>query len=91
MKFPQSILLVLIPLFLAPTLAFALTPDEQFLAVRDAARAGDRAKLERLAPLLQDHEFEVYVEYWQLLPDLKDSEPAIVQAFLSRRWPTLLA
>jgi hypothetical protein len=26
--------------------AFALTPDEQFLAARDAARAGDRAKLE---------------------------------------------
>jgi soluble lytic murein transglycosylase len=68
MKFRQSILLILIPLFLAPTLAFALTPDEQFLAARDAARAGDRAKLERLAPLLQGHELEAYVEYWQLLP-----------------------
>ncbi|MEF8714280.1 MAG: transglycosylase SLT domain-containing protein [Accumulibacter sp.] len=91
MKFRQSILLILIPLFLAPTLAFALTPDEQFLAARDAARAGDRAKLERLAPLLQGHELEAYVEYWQLLPDLKDSDPATVQAFLGRHENSYIA
>jgi soluble lytic murein transglycosylase len=75
----------------APTLAFALTPDEQFLAARDAARAGDRAKLERLAPLLQGHELEAYVEYWQLLPDLKDSDPATVQAFLGRHENSYIA
>lgn len=91
MKFRQSILRVLIPLFLASTLAFALTPDEQFLAARDAARAGDRAKLERLAPLLQGHELEAYVEYWQLLPDLKDSDPVTVQAFLSRHENSYIA
>ncbi|TMQ74717.1 lytic transglycosylase domain-containing protein [Candidatus Accumulibacter phosphatis] len=91
MKFRQPILRVLIPLFLAPTLAFALTPDEQFLAARDAARTGDRAKLERLAPFLQGHELEAYVEYWQLLPDLKDSDPATVQAFLSRHENSYIA
>jgi hypothetical protein len=51
-----------------PPGAFALTPDEQFLAARSAARNGDKAKLEQLAPLLQDYELEAYVDYWQLLP-----------------------
>jgi soluble lytic murein transglycosylase len=91
MKFRRAILLVLIHLFLGPAVALALTADEQFLAARDAARAGDRARLERLASSLQGHELEPYVEYWQLLLDLKDSEPATVGAFLARHENTYVA
>jgi hypothetical protein len=70
----------------------ALTADEQFLAARDAASAGDRARLERLAAALQGYELEAYVEYWQLLLlDLKDSEPATVGAFLARHENTYVA
>jgi soluble lytic murein transglycosylase len=91
MKFRCAILVVLIHLFLNPAVALAQTADEQFLAARDAARAGDRARLERLASALQGYELEPYVEYWQLLPDLKDSEPAIVSAFLARHENTYVA
>ena len=41
--------------------------DERFLAARDAARVGDRAKLERIAPELAGYELEAYVDYWRLL------------------------
>nr|MBP6708844.1 lytic transglycosylase [Accumulibacter sp.] len=89
MKFCRALLFL--QLLLASALAFAQGSDEQFLAARDAARAGDRAKLERLAPLVQGHELEAYVEYWQLLPDLKDSEPETVRAFLIRHENSYIA
>ncbi|MBL8374456.1 lytic transglycosylase domain-containing protein [Accumulibacter sp.] len=91
MKFRCAILVVLIHLFLNPAVALAQTADEQFLAARDAARAGDRARLERLASALQGYELEPYVEYWQLLLDLKDSEPGTVGAFLARHENTYVA
>jgi soluble lytic murein transglycosylase len=68
MKLRHTLLLVLpllLQLFLGPTAALALSSDEQFLAARDAARAGDRAKLERMAAALQGYELEAYVEYWR--------------------------
>jgi len=89
MKFCRALLFL--QLLLASALAFAQGSDEQFLAARDAARAGDRAKLERLAPLVQGHELDAYVEYWQLLPDLKDSEPETVRAFLIRHENSYIA
>ncbi len=46
--------------------------DERFLAARDAARIGDRAKLNLLTPELRDHPLGVYAEYWQLLQRLQD-------------------
>jgi len=64
----------------------ALSGDEQFLMARDASRAGDRAKLERLAPSLQSHELAPYVDYWRLLIDFKDSkdpDPTSINAFLN--------
>jgi soluble lytic murein transglycosylase len=91
MKFRRATLLVFIHLVLAPAATSAVTADDQFLAARDAVRAGDRAKLERLASALQGYELEVYVEYWRLLLDLKDTDPATVSAFLSRNENTYVA
>ena len=65
--------------------------DERFLAARDAARAGDRAKLERIAPELSGYELEAYVDYWRLLLDLPSADPATVKAFLARHEKTYLA
>ena len=58
--------------------------DLDFAAARDAYRAGDLARLERLAPTLKDHLLEPYVEYWRLRLKLDDADPAIVRAFLAR-------
>jgi soluble lytic murein transglycosylase len=94
MKLRHTLLLalpLLLQLFLAPTAALALSSDEQFLAARDAVRAGDRAKLERMAAALQGYELEAYVDYWRLLLDLKDSDPATVGAFLTRHENTYVA
>ena len=84
MKFRPSALLFALFLLTAQTTVFAAATDDRFLAARDAARAGDRAKLERIAPELQGYELESYVEYWRLLPDLATADPATVRAFLSR-------
>ena len=65
--------------------------DERFLAARDAARAGDRAKLERIAPELSGYELEAYVDYWRLLLDLSTADPATVKAFLARHEKSYLA
>jgi soluble lytic murein transglycosylase len=63
---------------------FGAPADDQFLAARDAARSADRAKLERLAPALEDHELAAYIDYWRLLLDLKDADASTVNAFLAR-------
>ncbi len=70
------------PLFV--TAQSAPSPDERFLAARDAARVADRAKLDRLAGELQGYELVSYVEYWRLLPDLATLDPSTVRAFLQR-------
>ena len=86
------------PLLIAGALMFAATsamaapaPDDRFLAARDAFRAGDRAKLERLAPELRGHDLEAYVDYWLLtgrLPDQLDTTAA--QDFLARHEKTYI-
>ncbi|MCM8595332.1 lytic transglycosylase domain-containing protein [Accumulibacter sp.] len=91
MKRGRVILSILFALLLIPARALAATADEQFLAARDAFRAGDRARLERLAPALEGHELEPYVAYWQLAVDLKDSDPSVIGSFLSRNEGTYIA
>lgn len=91
MKCRICILLLTICNLLALPEAGAVTSDEQFLAARDAARAGDKAKLERLAPVLQGYELETYVDYWRLLVDLKDADPASIGAFLNQHDGTYVA
>jgi len=56
--------------------------DADFLAARDAYRAGDAVRLERIAPLLKGHLLEPYVAYWRLKLKLDDADPAAVRAFL---------
>jgi soluble lytic murein transglycosylase len=57
--------------------------DETFLAARDAARAGDRARLERLAGELEGYGLSPYVDYWRLQLGLKDADAQAIRAFLA--------
>jgi len=91
MKRYCALFAVLAALFLTSPMARALTADEQFLAARDAYRAGDRNKLERAAVALGGYELEAYVDYWRLLLDLKDSDASTVDAFLARHENTYVA
>jgi soluble lytic murein transglycosylase len=84
MKFRLPVLLLALPLLSAQFAFAAAATDDRLLAARDAARVGDRAKLERIALELQGHELESYVEYWRLLPDLGMADPATIKAFLTR-------
>ena len=70
-------LFILLPARSQPT-------DADFIAARDAYRAGDAARLERLAPGLKGHLLEPYVTYWQLTLRLDDADPMAVKAFLDR-------
>ena len=68
--------------------------DQQFLVARDAARAGDRAKLAQLAPQLTGHPLAAYVEYWQLVPRLRSADPVVateVERFFTRHADTYIA
>ena len=58
--------------------------DADFVAARDAFRAGDAARLERIAPGLKGYLLEPYVEYWQLKLGIDEADPAAVRAFLAR-------
>lgn len=62
--------------------ACAQSSDADFVAARDAFRAGDSARLERIAPRLKGHLLEAYVEYWRLRLKLDDADPDAVRAFL---------
>jgi len=84
MKFRLSPFLSLLVIPLMVHAAVAATLDDRFLAARDAAKAGDRVKFERIAPELQDHDLQAYVEYWRLSLDLANADPAAVKDFLKR-------
>lgn len=58
--------------------------DEDFLAARDAFRAGDAAKLERFAQRLKKSPLEVYAGYYQLRLDLEHADAKKVREFLAR-------
>ncbi len=84
----------LFPLVLAAFAAHALAAaavDDRFLVARDAARAGDRAKLERVAPELAGYELEPYVDYWRLSLDLANVDASAVKSFLQRNDKSYLA
>ncbi len=91
MKFCFRVFLLALSLLAGHLAAAATVADERFLAARDAARAGDRAKLERVAPDLQGYELEAYVEYWGLLLDLNITDPATIRAFLARHEKSYIA
>jgi len=58
--------------------------EADFLAAHDAFRAGDRAKLSRLAQRLKKTPLEVYIGYYQLRLDLDRADTRAVRAFLDR-------
>lgn len=48
------------------------TPDDLFLALRDASRNGDLDTVNALAPRLADYAIPSYVDYYKLKPRLRD-------------------
>lgn len=65
--------------------------DADLLAARDAYRAGDAVRLDRVAPRLKGHLLEQYVSYWQIRLKLDDADPERVKGFLGRYAETPLA
>lgn len=92
MKFRLAAVLYLLPLLAFHLPVSAAPSDDLFLVARDAARAGDRVRLERLAGELQGHELASYVEYWRLQPELKnDIDASTIRSFLVRNEGSYIA
>lgn len=79
--FPMRFFLLLLSLMAAPALA---DQDTDFLAARDAFRAGNAARLESYARRLSNTPLEVYVAYYQLRLRLDTTEPSLIKAYLAR-------
>jgi soluble lytic murein transglycosylase len=62
----------------------SLAGDADFLAARDAFRAGNATKLEQLAQRLNKSPLEVYVTYYRLRLGLEQADPGKIRNFLSR-------
>ncbi|MBM3357275.1 MAG: lytic transglycosylase domain-containing protein [Betaproteobacteria bacterium] len=68
---------------LAAGLAHGSKLDDEFLAAREAFRAGHGARLEAHAKRLKGHILEPYVTYWRLSLRLADTAPEEIRAFLA--------
>jgi soluble lytic murein transglycosylase len=66
------------------SMAAAATPDDEFVAAREAFRAGDALRLERYARNLGEHPLEPYVAYWRLRLRLEQATGEEIQALLAR-------
>src|SRR3954468_14711270 len=64
--------------------AGAASQDEDFMAAREAFRAGDAAKLDRYAKSLSNYPLEPYLAYWRFRMQLDDATPDAVRAMLVR-------
>ena len=67
------------------------SPDDAFLAARDAARAGQRDKLASMSERFKGHALEMYGPYWQSLPLRGEAAEAAHTAFLSQYDKSYLA
>ncbi len=68
--------------------------DQAFLSARDAVRVGDRDRLAQAATRLSNHPLAAYIEYWQLLGQIRGAEPKAasdVAQFMSRHAGTYIA
>ena len=65
--------------------------DGNFLIARDAFRAGDAAKLDKLVPQLEGHVLAPYARYWQLKARIDDADPDAVRRFINDNRDSLLA
>ena len=91
MKFRAAAFLLALPLLFS-TLADAAPGDDLILSARDAARSGNRARLEQLSEQAQGHLLAPYIDYWRLQFELKnDVDPALVRAFLERNQGSYIA
>src|SRR5215813_4929813 len=69
----------------------AASLDDDFLAAREAYRAGQATKLDGYAKRLKGHLLEPYVLYWQLNLRLEQASTAEVRGFISAYRDTPLA
>ena len=61
----------------------AASMEDDFLAAREAYRAGQAAKLDGYAKRLKGYVLEPYVAYWQINLRLEQASPGEVRAFLT--------
>ena len=69
----------------------AAQADRDFIAAREAFRAGDKVKLDKLAAPLDGYPLAPYVRYWQLKLRIEDADPDAVRSFLTEQRDSLLA
>jgi soluble lytic murein transglycosylase len=81
LPFPMKYLLLALLIF--PAIATA-DQDDDFLAARDAYRANDDVRLDKLAVDLKNTLLEPYVTYYQLRLNLQRYSPEVIKAFISR-------
>jgi len=74
---------ILFALLLIPLVAVA-DQDADFLAARDAFRAGDAARFDRIAVRLKNSPLEPYLAYYRLRLQLETVDASAIQAFLAR-------
>jgi soluble lytic murein transglycosylase len=65
-------------------LAAAADQDDDFLAARDAFRAGNGARFEQAAARLKNSPLEPYIAYYRLKLQLETADTPVVLAFLAR-------
>jgi soluble lytic murein transglycosylase len=80
-SFPMKSLLYLLLLIVNTALAGG---DDDFLAARDAFRAGDAVKLSAFAQRLKQSPLEVYLAYYQLKLKLETVDVGEIRGFLAR-------
>ncbi len=87
MKFPALLLafFVSLPLFAQEG------RDSNYLAARDAFRAGDRARLDRAAAQIGNHELAPYVENYQLRMAMDQGDTPALRGFFDRNDGTYVA
>ena len=75
---------LLLSLFVALPLFAQESRDGTYLTARDAFRAGDRARLDRAAAQLGNHELMPYVENYQLRMAIDQGDSSALRAFFDR-------
>ncbi|MFA6061469.1 MAG: transglycosylase SLT domain-containing protein [Gallionella sp.] len=73
--------LLFLLLIATPALA---NQDDDFMAARDAFRAGDAAKLAVLGQRFKQSPLEVYIAYYQLKIQLETADAALIRSYLAR-------
>ena len=79
-----AVLCVVQPAWAKKAAAPTMSDDDTFLALRDAARAADEDKADKLAERLQSYDLPSYVDYYRLKAHLIDASPDEFKSFLIR-------